>query len=732
MICIAMIMIIGPVSETQGDTTLDGTPESTSVGTVYTATVKPGETYNQVYGVHSGNTDSKCYGVVNIDQGTVTGTVYGNRAISVNELTKAACNRVNIVDSTVGTVCGGYAYGGSDQASVSQNIVNITGGSVTMYVYGGNADGSTLSVTGNEVTLDHVTVGKTVYGSCAFNTASWLDMRRNTVTINGGSVNGSVYGGYASGSAAVSNNNTVIIEGGAHIKGSVYGGYALSSNSDAKYNTVFIKDSTVNNHIYGGIGRNAVGNTVVLYGGGDLTQADLYGYSDGRKSHSANTLEVWGSNISIRSAQNFENYYFIVPDGMVNQSDKYMLKSATPVNLSGTNVGIAMQNGTALNIGDTINLIDKTEATPAWVSLVGRELKGGTLFTNYDFQLSTTGDSHTLVATVASEPYREGGIISGQKPAGQAIPETKALAEGQAASVALLGEGSELAAGQALADAKTAAGMAAAEGENLAAFATFGGGGSRYDTGSHVDMRSAGFLAGLAKEFSGHKGDLLMGMFFETGHGDYSTHNHFEDGLIDGDGDAHYYGGGLMFQWNSSGEKGLYMQAMGRMGGMSNDWSSDDFSEKVDYDTYHCYWGTSVSVGYQGNVGKYIGYDVNGRFMWNHLEGDDADVKGEQLHFQDIDSVRTRIGLRMSYEGFRIVRPFIGGAWEREFDGEANAKVNGCKIDAPDLKGNTGLLELGVSCKPGNNADWRLDLSAAGYMGVRRGLSGSAYFTCNF
>ena len=715
---------------------LEGTPEISPGCTVFKATVEPGQTYPNVYGVRD-NTDSTSYGEVTINGGTVTGTVYGCRAISGDALTKASCNKVTSTDSTVATMYGGYAYGGSHNASVHQNIVTINGGSVTMYVYGGNADGSTLSVTGNKVIINHASIGKTVYGGCAFNTASWLSMLRNEVTINGGTVNGSVYGGYASGSATASNSNTVTIEGGAHIKGSVYGGYALSSNSDAKNNTVYIVDGTIDGHIYGGIGRNATGNTVVLYGG-DLTQADLYGYSDGRKSHSANTLEVWGRDISIRSAQNFENYYFVVPKGMVNQADRYMLRSATPVNMSGTNVGVAMQNGTTLNIGDKINLIDKTEATPACVSLVGKELKGGTLFTNYDFTLSTIGDAHTLVATATSEPYEKGerqitlGSVPPPQPAGQADPEAKAIVEGQAASVALLAEGNEFASGQALSDARASASAAAAEGEGIAAFATFGGGRSRYATGSHVNMHSTDFIAGLAKEFKDSKQDMLLGAFFEMGRGNYSSYNHFDLYDVRGDGNAHYYGGGLMFQLEPSQKQGLYLQAIGRAGSMSNDWSTNNYIEPVAYATNHSYYGAAATIGYEGKLSKNYGYDLYGKFMWTHQNGDDADIQGEKLQFQDIDSVKTRFGARLSYDGCKAVKPFIGLAWEREFKGEARAKVDGYEIDRPSLKGNSGLLELGVSYKPQSKSNWQLDLTATGYTGARRGVAGQAQFSWKF
>ncbi len=437
-------------------------------------------------------------------------------------------------------------------------------------------------------------------------------------------------------------------------------------------------------------------------------------------------MEIWASDVKIRSVQNFENYYFFVPDDVVNQADKYMLRVGTPVYLSGTNVGMAVQNGVVLNIGDTINLIDKTEGTPDKVMLGGKEFKGGTLFTDYDFVLELSGNS--LVA-IADRKALGGGRL----PAGKAKPETKSLVEGQVASVALLSEGNELATGQALTDAKTAASAAAAEGKNWAVFATLGGGKSRYDTGSHVIVKSIDFVTGLAKEFSGSKGDLLLGVFFETGHGNYSTHNSFDNNvLVDGDGKAHYYGGGLMLHLEAPEEKVLYFQAIGRIGGMNNNWGTDDLKEKVSYDTRHLYFGATAGVGHQGNIGKYIGYDIYGKFMWNHQNGDDVDVNGEKIQFHDIDSVKTRIGLRVDYEGGKVVRPFLGLAWDREFNGEANAKVNGYRIDAPTLNGSTGLLELGISCRPGSKSNWQLDFAATGYIGVRRGLRGSAHFVCNF
>ncbi len=723
-----------------GAETLEGTPTTKSGVTVYEANVEKDQTYTSVFGVRSGNTDTKNYGFVTINEGNVTSTVYGCRNTGGSDINNASCNKVKIInsiigtDSTWGTVYGGYAYGGNKSASVKSNSVEISGGSVNGYVYSGYAEGATISVTNNNVLLKNVLISKTVYGGCAFNTASWLSMLRNEVTVENCSIMGSVYGGYASGSATAANSNTVTIKGdNTLIKGSVYGGYALSSNSDAKDNTVIIEGGKFKNRIYGGIGYNAVSNTIVLKGG-DLCDADLYGYSDGRKSHGGNTLEVWASNIQVRSAQNFENYYFIVPGGMTNQADKYMLKAGTPVNLSDTKLGVAIQNGTVLNNGDKINLIDKTEGTASWVPLEGIELKGGTLFTNYNFNLSTTGENKTLVATANIEP---GGLPSPlllipPKPAGKADEKTKALAEGQTASVALLGEGNELAAGAALEDAKTAARAAAAEGGSMATFATLGYGRSLYDTGSHANIHSTDFIVGLSKEYDSSNGELTLGAFFENGRGNYSTHNDFEAGSVDGNGKASYYGGGLMLQLDSSKNKGLYVQAIGRIGRMKNKWNSGDFSEYVDYDTRHRYYGADFGLGYEGKASENRNYKFYGKFMWTRQKGDDANINGEKLNFDDISSMKARIGLRMDYKGYKTLKPFWGVAWEREFKGEAKSEVNGYDVEAPSLKGNTGLFEFGLKYKPISKSDWHFNFAVTGYVGARRGIDGQASFNFNF
>jgi hypothetical protein len=54
-----------------------------------------------------------------------------------------------------------------------------------------------------------------------------------------------------------------------------------------------------------------------------------------------------------------------------------------------------------------------------------------------------------------------------------------------------------------------------------------------------------------------------------------------------------------------------------------------------------------------------------------------------------------------------------------------DAKDNGARIDAPELKGNTGIGELGVHIAPTSVKPLRVDIGVQGYVGERRGVSGN-------
>ncbi|MDR0672842.1 MAG: autotransporter outer membrane beta-barrel domain-containing protein, partial [Zoogloeaceae bacterium] len=94
------------------------------------------------------------------------------------------------------------------------------------------------------------------------------------------------------------------------------------------------------------------------------------------------------------------------------------------------------------------------------------------------------------------------------------------------------------------------------------------------------------------------------------------------------------------------------------------------------------------------------------------------------------DSQRLRIGARLDWQATDRVSPFVGLAYEHEFDGEAKATAYGHEIEAPELKGGTGIGELGVSVKAGKYAT--VEVGAQGYTGKRDGVTGSVKLKIEF
>jgi outer membrane autotransporter protein len=83
------------------------------------------------------------------------------------------------------------------------------------------------------------------------------------------------------------------------------------------------------------------------------------------------------------------------------------------------------------------------------------------------------------------------------------------------------------------------------------------------------------------------------------------------------------------------------------------------------------------------------------------------------------------LGSRFSYAVNEYVSPYIGAAYEHEFDGKARATTNGFDLPAPSLRGHTGIGELGLSLRPSLTLPLSFDLGVQGYVGRREGVTGS-------
>lgn len=274
----------------------------------------------------------------------------------------------------------------------------------------------------------------------------------------------------------------------------------------------------------------------------------------------------------------------------------------------------------------------------------------------------------------------------------------------------------------------------------FAGFGTLSGGSLRYDSGSHTDMESLSMLTGLSWGLDLAPGRLTLGAFFEYGNGSYDTYNSFSNAAsVHGDGNAWYMGGGLLARLDflNTGPGRFYAEACGRAGKTHNKYDTSDLRDargrKADYDSDSPYYGLHLGTGYIWNINEKASLDLYGRYFWIRQEGDSVKLStGENLRFKDADSSRLRFGGRLAYTMNEHVAPYVGAAWEHEFDGKARATSNGFALDAPNLRGDTGLGELGLSLTPSADLPLTIDLGVQGYAGKREGVTGSVQVKWEF
>ena len=343
-------------------------------------------------------------------------------------------------------------------------------------------------------------------------------------------------------------------------------------------------------------------------------------------------------------------------------------------------------------------------------------MQGVTL--KYTFDILT--DNNKLLATVSST----GPTVNEQ---------AKALSEGFLGGMGLVTQGADVAAGQGMTSAVSAAKNGAASGYGLAGFGALSGGSVRYNSGSHVDMHSLSLLAGLALGTDIAPGRLTLGAFFEYGNGSYNTYNSFSNAAsVDGNGNTHYLGGGILGRMDfiNTGPGHFYAEASGRAGNVYNKYESSDLRDangrEASYDSTSAYYGLHLGTGYIWNITDEASLDLYGKYFWTRQTGDSITLStGDPIDFEDVYSSRLRFGSRFAYAVNEYVSPYVGAAWEHEFDGKARASTKGYDMKAPSLRGDTGIGELGLTFTPSQTLPLSFDLGIQGYVGKREGVTGS-------
>ena len=575
----------------------------------------------------------------------------------------------------------------------------------------------------------------------------------NSVIISGGAVTGDIIGGLASNGVTVT-GNSVTISGGT-VTGNVIGGHTddgSGNNPTATGNSVTITGGTVNAWIIGGrawgLGDAAMatGNTVTISGSPDLSSSELFGGDTGGSGagpnddfRTGNTLNLH-SSITVASAQNFENWNFYLPSTMANGGTMLTVTNTADLGTNAkVNVGIDGASS-PLKVGDTVTLINAgtLAGTLANTSSKGEGMQGLTLL--YGFDLSQNGNN--LGATVTSV-----GVNPQSKAVSAVVPATLNTVNLMANTVSTSGVSQAVQAAAAPDSApagtkadteKVAVGGVvgvAQSSTNARPFGSISGGHMSYDTGSSVDVNSMALIAGLSRASDLTLGRLTVGGFFEGGYGRYNADSGAAGMTVHGDGNIENIGAGVLgrldlAQFGEGIAAGrFYTDGSLRFGRVKSDFSSSDLRDMAgiaaSFDTQAWYYGLHVGGGYLMGISDTSQADFYVRYLWSHQNGDDVTLStGEEVNFDAVNSHRTVVGGRYTWVAKSWLVPYVGAAWEHEFDGKAGSSTHGMEIATSSLVGETGMGEVGVNMGS-NEGRFAFDLGAQGYVGMREGISGT-------
>ena len=676
---------------------------------------------------------------VEINKGSFSEDIYGARGVYENTLEE---NRVQITD---GEFIGRYQkniYGGYVQNNglAKDNEVKIDKGHFKNYsIYGayisGNSNAEDNHVTINGGTFEATKSGNGIYGG--YSTDGIVS--GNTVTITDGKFikNGSnsvnIYGGYSN-KGNVSENTTTIDEG--FFENKIYGGY--SGNSTVENNTLIINGGTFNNYIYGGggdfnnIADSSKNNSIIITGG--IFNSTIFVLSSSDEG-SGNSVTLQGGNfenaiISGKAKDKNISDTSLIIDGWsgkvkaIERFNKIDFKSFDWVD-----GGIVIE----ITQGDTINALENTI-----INLNGINFSGG----------SDLAEQESMYIIKNSSPYDEltTGLNldnvqeSGEFTAGVAIVGTgeasleddslvytitslkqnnqvDLVAENRAVAAAFVNQGTDL--------INDSLDVLSRDGNyGIKTFAAVHGNRSEYDVNSDLKINGWSSIVGVGNEKDIGNGDFSWGVFYENGSGNYRTYNEFNNEFFRGDGSLVYNGGGIAARFEQ--DNGVYTEGSLRAGMLKSEMTDalkDGAGNSYGYKSESTYYGAHIGAGKIISLDEDTDLDVYGKFFHTYTDGDSFAVAGDKFEFDSITSDRLRIGARLTTNKENKFSTYYGLAYEYEFNGDADMRVQNMSAPEQSLQGSSYLAEIGMNYKPGSESPWSFDLNMRGYAGQREGAS---------
>ena len=679
-----------------------------------------------------------------INDGTFDFGVYGGYGSGYN----AYAAQYNTLTINGGIFDGVYG-GGSDYGDATNNNVTITDGIFDKGVYGGHSYYG--RATGNILTIIEGNFSCRVFGG------SGTEAENNTLTINGGTFNDWVEGGFSTNSDANYNTtiinggsfsgcffggnsgdfdatgNTLTINGGTFNNSSIYGGFSADSSSDDSYkgkatgNTVNINGGTFNNSfVYGGcswIVGDATDNTININNAPDLTKANLYGgYSSKIGTSSGNTLNIYTKDLIARNISDFQNINFYLPESTVN-GDTILTLSSEYTDISGAAVKAGVVGNANLTEGDVITLMQNNGTITTDGTAYGTLTEGVSL--NYDLAVSKS-DDNKIIATVGKGSLNAGTeVLALSEVAGigavNNTMDTKTLPTDDDDNEDVSGSAGD------------ASNVQIVEPKGWEIFANMGGGSLRTkgSDGSHVDMTTQSINLGFARSLEASKGRFTIAPIIDYAHGNYDSY--LETG-VHGNGSTRYIAGGLIARRIL--QNGFYYETSVRLGKVKTDFSSDHLGtsgQNVTYDASATTISGHLKLGKAFRLNKNNLLDVYGIYCHAHQNGMGADLSsGEHYDFSSANNGRFRMGYRLTTRTSKISKIYTGLAFQYEHSNGITATYKDYETPGAGESGSSGMLELGWIIKPLKNNPWAVDINTTGWIGHQRGITAMAKVVKSF
>lgn len=586
---------------------------------------------------------------------------------------------------------GSWAYVGTKAQSSNVYVDSAFSHSNVQQIIGGfaqyrNVNSNTLTIAGDFNGLTMIAGGETNGGSA----------NGNTVNITGGNIVMDDYGFIAGGVGANSaTNNNVNISGG-KINGYIYGGYAANVGGTSSDNTITISGSADLSEAF-------------LCGGYSMPQPMIMSSRINNTIVENNKLVIDGWSGSILGAENFDSIDFKniqwENDGTVLKLTDYRYGSLEDTNINLVNLA----GGTKLAVKQSMYIIqgkdlgiDENKVTgskefSAGVALVG---KG---------EADVVGDG--LKYTITSLMLNS---------------QTHLVAQNHAVAAAFVNQGTDL-----ISDSLDT--LSRDHKYGVKTFAAVHGNHSKYDVNSDLKINGWSGIVGVGNEKDIGNGDFSWGAFFENGSGTYRTYNSFNDDFFRGDGNVVYNGGGLAARFEQ--DNGVYTEGSLRAGLLKNEMKDalrDGAGNSYGYKSESTYYGAHIGVGKIISLDADKDLDVYGKFFHTYTEGDTFTVAGDKFDLDGITSDRLRIGARLTTNKENKFSTYYGLAYEYEFNGDADMRVENMSTPQQSLKGSSYMAEVGVNYQPSSDSPWSFDLSMRGYAGQREGISGSVQAVYSF